>query len=60
MKNWGEILASNDLSLNPGTMLDNYKNQNAVEKGFRFLKDKIFRSSEVYLKKTFGKTGYIN
>ena len=45
------ILASNDLSLNPETMLDYYKNQSAVEKGFRFLKDKSFRISEVYLKK---------
>jgi transposase len=46
------ILASNDLSLDPETMLDYYKNQSAVEKGFRFLKDKSFRISEVYLKKT--------
>ena len=45
------ILASNDLSLDPETMLDYYKNQSAVEKGFRFLKDKSFRISEVYLKK---------
>lgn len=46
------ILASNDLSLDPETMLDYYKNQSAVEKGFQFLKDKSFRISEVYLKKT--------
>ena len=45
------ILASNELSLDPETMLDYYKNQSAVEKGFRFLKDKSFRISEVYLKK---------
>ncbi|KUG19024.1 mobile element protein [hydrocarbon metagenome] len=45
------ILASNDLSLSPETMLEYYKNQSAVEKGFRFLKDKSFRISEVYLKK---------
>ena len=45
------ILASNDISLNPETMLEYYKNQSAVEKGFRFLKDKSFRISEVYLKK---------
>jgi hypothetical protein len=31
---------------NPG-----YKNQSQVEKGFRFIKDKSFRVSEVYLKK---------
>jgi transposase len=52
MENLGRfILASNDLSLDPETMLDYYKNQSAVEKGFRFLKDKSFRISEVYLKK---------
>lgn len=45
------ILASNDLSLDPETILDHYKNQSAVERGFRFLKDKSFRISEVYLKK---------
>ena len=32
-------------------MLDHYKNQSKVEKGFRFIKDKSFRVSEVYLKK---------
>jgi len=37
--------------VDPETMLDYYKNQSAVEKGFRFLKDKSFRISEVYLKK---------
>jgi len=32
-------------------MLQHYKGQNAVEKGFRFLKDKSFRMAEFYLKK---------
>ncbi|AKB18190.1 Mobile element protein [Methanosarcina sp. WWM596] len=32
-------------------MLNHYKNQSKVEKGFRFIKDKSFRVSEVYLKK---------
>lgn len=32
-------------------MLENYKNQSKVERGFRFIKDKSFRVSEVYLKK---------
>lgn len=32
-------------------MLQHYKGQNAVEQGFRFLKDKSFRVAEVYLKK---------
>ena len=45
------IIASNDLSLNAEKMLEHYKNQSQVEKGFRFIKDKSFRVSEVYLKK---------
>ena len=32
-------------------MLEHYKNQSKVEKGFRFIKDKSFRVSEVYFKK---------
>jgi len=31
-------------------MLEYYKEQNAVERGFRFIKDKRFHVSEVYLK----------
>ena len=45
------VLASNDLTINGELMLQYYKGQNAVEKGFRFLKDKSFRVAEVYLKK---------
>jgi transposase len=45
------VLASNDLAMNGELMLQYYKGQNAVEKGFRFLKDKSFRVAEVYLKK---------
>lgn len=45
------VLASNDIHLGGEAMLDNYKGQNAVERGFRFLKDKSFRIAEVYLKK---------
>ena len=45
------ILASNDKALDGELMLKYYKGQNAVEKGFRFLKDKSFRVAEVYLKK---------
>jgi transposase len=45
------IIASNDLNLDAEKMLDYYKNQSKVEKGFRFIKDKSFRVSEVYLKK---------
>ena len=45
------VLATNDLALSPDTMLKYYKEQGTVERGFRFLKDKSFRVSEIYLKK---------
>lgn len=45
------ILATNDLELTPDQLLEYYKEQGTVERGFRFLKDKSFRVSEVYLKK---------
>jgi len=44
-------LASNDVNLDPELMLNYYKGQQVVEHGFRFLKDKCFHVSEVYLKK---------
>lgn len=45
------VLATNDLFIDPNTLLANYKNQIQVERGFRFLKDKSFLVSEVFLKK---------
>jgi len=45
------VLASNDLDLDPETMLNYYKGQQVVESGFRFLKDKSFHASEFFLKK---------
>jgi transposase len=45
------ILASNDLKTDDETMLQNYKGQQSVERGFRFLKDKRFHIAQVYLKK---------
>ena len=45
------ILASNDLNIDPDTILSYYKGQQKVERGFRFLKDKSFHVAEVYLKK---------
>lgn len=45
------ILASNKTDLDPEVMLNYYKGQQTVERGFRFLKDKCFHVSEVYLKK---------
>ena len=44
------ILASNDTSLSPENMLNYYKGQDNVEKGFRFLKNDTFSISKVYLK----------
>ena len=44
------ILATNVLELDSETVLNHYKGQMLVEKGFRFLKDKSFRVAEVYLK----------
>ena len=46
------IIATKDPDLDPETALNYYKGQSQVEKGFRFLKDKIFRVSEVFLKNT--------
>lgn len=45
------VLASNQVDLDPEVTLNYYKGQQAVERGFRFLKDKSFHVSEVYLKK---------
>ena len=44
------ILASNDTHINPEVMLEYYKEQQTVERGFRFIKDRSFHVSEVYLK----------
>lgn len=45
------VLASNKTDLEPGVMLNYYKGLQIVERGFRFLKYKSIRVSEVYLKK---------
>jgi transposase len=47
------IIATNDLSekLSMKKVLDTYKSQQAVEKGFRFLKSPDFLTSAIYLKK---------
>ncbi|MDO8841838.1 IS1634 family transposase [Methanocalculus sp.] len=44
------ILATNDCEIDPNTLLDWYKEQGAVERGFRFLKDNSFHISEIFLK----------
>jgi transposase len=45
------VLVSNDTDLDPEVMFNYYKGQQTAERGFRFLKDKSFHVSEVYLKK---------
>ena len=48
------IIATNELDkseLSSKDILKNYKNQQSVERGFRFLKDPLFLSSSVFLKK---------
>lgn len=45
------VLATTDPALSADELLANYKGQGAVERGFRFLKDKSFRVAEVFLKK---------
>jgi transposase len=48
------ILATNDLDnpdMNEANMLSTYKEQQGVERGFRFIKDPLFHLSSVFLKK---------
>jgi len=48
------IIATNELSerkLSDGELLSHYKDQQKVEKGFRFLKDPLFFASSLFLKK---------
>jgi transposase len=44
------IIATNDVDKDAISLLDDYKGQGRVEKGFRFLKDDTFGASDVYLK----------
>ena len=45
------ILATNDKGLDAETILKEYKGQQGVERGFRFLKDPLFFTSSTFLKK---------
>jgi transposase len=45
------IIASNDINLDSNEALKEYKGQQSVERGFRFLKDPLFFASSVFLKK---------
>ena len=45
------ILASNDLAIEPEEIIDVYKNQFVVERGFRFIKSPEFLADSLYLKK---------
>ncbi len=44
------IIASNDVKLDSNEALKEYKCQQSVERGFRFLKDPLFFASSVFLK----------
>jgi len=47
------IIATNELDdkqLSNQELLDNYKGQQSVERGFRFLKEPLFMTSSVFLK----------
>jgi transposase len=48
------VLATNELddsALSPRALLEGYKGQTHIERGFRFLKDPLFLASSLYLKK---------
>ena len=45
------ILASNDLNIEPEEIIDVYKNQFVVERGFRFIKSPEFLADSLYIKK---------
>ncbi len=45
------IIASNDVKIDSNEALKEYKGQQSVERGFRFLKDPLFFASSVFLKK---------
>ena len=44
------ILATNDMTLSPKELLNEYKSQQRVERGFRFLKSPQFLSDAIFLK----------
>jgi transposase len=44
------ILATNRAGMSAQQMLDTYKEQDQVERGFRFIKDKSFQCNRIYLK----------
>ena len=44
-------LATNDLNIEPEEIIDAYKNQFVVEKGFRFIKSPEFLANSLYIKK---------
>jgi len=44
------ILATNSFEIEPDDILKEYKNQQGVERGFRFLKDPLFFTDAIFLK----------
>ncbi len=45
------IVATNDMGMDNNEALKEYKGQQSVERGFRFLKDPLFFASSIFLKK---------
>lgn len=45
------VLGTNDLSMTQDTVLTSYQRQGHVERGFKFLKDSLFFSDRLFLKK---------
>ena len=45
------IIATNDVEMDCNEALREYKDQQSIERGFRFLKDPLFFTSSVFLKK---------
>lgn len=44
------VLATNQAGMSAQQVLDTYKEQDSVERGFRFIKDKSFQCNRIYLK----------
>ena len=44
------VLATNQAGMSSQQILDTYKEQDTVERGFRFIKDKSFHCNRIYLK----------
>ncbi|MBM7074657.1 transposase [Shewanella sp. 202IG2-18] len=45
------VLATNHFTMPPKEVLDNYKSQQGVERGFRLIKDPVFHLNNMFLKR---------